>query len=445
MLAAGDRVLVAVSGGPDSMALLQVLSECAPSRGFEIEVAHFNHRLRGVESDRDQALVEERCEKLGVACHVEQAIAVGVVRNLEETARTERYRFLFRKAKQLQCGRIATGHTRDDQAETVLMRLIRGSGVDGLAAIRAVRRDGVIRPLIDCERPQVVAYLRGRGVRYADDCMNRDPRLLRTHVRQEILPAIRSLNPGLGRTLARTADLAAADADFLEGLASAAATERTGVDGTLSLTSLGGLPEGLRGRVVRIWLKQQRGTLRGVGAVHLNALLRLAEGEGESRCLQVPGGGVIVRQYATLQFESEARAESRQFRHALIDGDTFQLAGGWQVSAALSSAPCELALAERSLWRFWADAEILGGGLVLRNAAPGDRIRPLGLRGHRKLQDIFVDRKVPRARRWEHPVLEAGGRVLWVPGLVRSDHAPILPETRRAWRVAIEPSAVAGA
>jgi len=426
------------------MALLEVLSECAPSCGFEIEVGHFNHRLRGVDSDRDQALVQEHCAKLGVACHVEQAIAREVVRNVEETARTERYRFLFRMAKQLHCRSIATGHTRDDQAETVLMRLIRGSGVDGLAAIRAVRGDGVIRPLIDCQRRHVLAYLEERGTRYSEDSMNSDPRLLRTRVRQQILPAIRTLNPELVRTLARTADLAAADADLLEGLAVAAARERTGNDGTLDLTSLGDLPAGLRGRVVRSWLKQQRGTLRGIGAVHLSALLRLAEGEGASRWLQVPGGGVVVRNYRRLQFDCDAPPQSHQFRHAVVDGDNFQLTCGWQVSAALHSGPCELPLTERSLWCFWADADALCGGLLLRNAAPGDRIQPLGLRGHRKLQDVFVDRKVPRARRWQHPVLEAGGHVLWVPGLVRSDHAPVLPETRRAWRVAIEPSAVAG-
>jgi tRNA(Ile)-lysidine synthase len=324
------------------------------------------------------------------------------------------------------------------------MRLIRGSGVDGLAGIRSARSDGVIRPLIDCERRQVLAYLEERGISYADDCTNRDRRLLRNRVRHEILPVIRAINPGLHRTLARTAQLAATDADLLEQLTTTATAEVTGYDGTIKLSSLDALPDGMRGRVLRSWLKERRGSLRGIGSVHLGALIGLAHGAGPARRWEVPGNGVVVREYGTLRFSFEAAPREQTFRHQLVDGSTFELGCGWQVNAALRPGPY-LPPAERSLWHFWADAETVGTGLTMRNALPGDRIRPLGLGGHRKLQDVFVDCKVPRDQRWSRPVLEAEGVVLWVPGLVRSHDALISPQTRAAWRVVIEPLPVAGA
>lgn len=446
MVAAGNRVLVAASGGPDSTALLHVLSELAWVYGFDVEAAHFNHNLRGADSASDQQLAERLCASLGVPCHLGTAALSDSAGNLEEEARTQRYRFLLRTARERRCTRIATGHTSDDQAETVLMRLLRGSGVDGLAGIRAVRGDGVIRPLIECERAEVLAYLEERGIPFASDRMNVDPRFLRTRVRHEVLPMLRRLNPRLSRTLTRTARVAAADADLLGALAREAAGLDASDEGVLVLGPLDSLPKGLKQRVVRHWLETRRGTLRGVSSVHLWAVYRLAARAGPTRRVDLPGDGSVLRELGTLRFcRAGGVAVDGCRRQAVATGVPMRLSWGWQVLAELRGTPAEIPPGERHHWCFWADADTVGGALQFRGAAPGDRIGPLGVSGHRKLQDVFVDGKVPRRERWGRPVLEVEQRLLWVPGLVRSRHALITAATRLAWRVVIEPLPVAGA
>jgi tRNA(Ile)-lysidine synthase len=323
------------------------------------------------------------------------------------------------------------------------MRLIRGSGVDGLAGIRAVRDDGVIRPLIDCERGDVLAFLGERGIRYASDSMNNDPRFLRTRVRRDVLPLLRMLNPRLTRTLAKTADLATADADFLDGLAAEAARARTKDDGTIDVASRD-LPRALNERMLRHWLKLQRGTLKGIGAVHLEALYRLARAAGAAHRVEIPGDGVVVGEYGVLRFHRGGAVHQRDFLLPVRPGIDTRLDCGWQLSVDLRPASGDVPPDERSLWHFWADAETIGHDLQIREARRGDKIQPFGLRGHRKLQDVFTDRKLPHGQRWGRPVLEAEGVLLWVPGLVRSNQGLITPATRTAWRVVIHASPVAG-
>lgn len=443
MLARGDRVLLAVSGGPDSTALVEVFAELAAGDRFELDVAHFNHALRGRESDRDQHLVEELCARLGIPCHVERATDPDDSSNVEERARLVRYEFLLRKARELRCRRVATGHTVDDQAETVVMRLLRGSGLDGLAGIRAVRGDGVVRPLIEQQRREILAYLEHRGVSYATDSTNADRRFLRSRVRYEVMPVLAQLNPAVNQALARAAEIAAGDADALQRIAAETARAHTAGDGAIDLSALDDLPTNLRERVLRSWLKEQRGSLNGVASIHLRSIHRLARERQASKEVRLPANGVVVREYRQLRFHAGPIDPKRGFCHPLTPGMALRLEGGWQVAAEMVPSPGEIPSAERTCWYFWADADAVDGVIQVRNARQGDRIRPLGVAGHRKLQDVFVDHKLPRSERWGRPVLEADGRLLWVPGLVRSDHALISPQTRIAWRVAIDVSAVA--
>jgi tRNA(Ile)-lysidine synthase len=435
-------VLVAVSGGPDSTALLAALSELAADYGVTLKAAHFNHGLRHEEADRDQRAVEDLCARFDVPLVIEKSQGGMGGGNIEEQARTVRYDFLLRTGRSLGCNRVATGHTSDDQAETVLMRLLRGSGVDGMAGIRPVRADGVIRPLIDCERTQVVEYLHRRHLPYATDSMNSDVRFLRTRIRHEALPLLRSINPAITRTLVRAARNFAADADLLGHLAGEAL--RGAADGdAIAIAKLRTLPGPLRERVVRRWLREQRGSLRGIAASHLLSIYNLLDDPAASKEIQLPGEGSVLREYDGLRFLAN-RNPPVAFVTPVKAGSIIELDCGWQVSVDLIAGPAGLPKGERTLWHFWADAEAVGGELLLRSARRGDRIEPLGVAGHRKLQDVFVDGKLPRSRRWTHPVLEASGRILWVPGLVRSNHALISEATRAAWRVVIATSAVAG-
>lgn len=216
MAHAGQRWGAAVSGGPDSVALLEALAELADGIGIRLGVAHFNHRLRGAESDADEAFVRDRAAALGLPFERDEAIPGETDRgNLEASARRARYAFFERLLGQATFDRIATGHTRSDQAETVLFRVLRGTGIAGLAAVRPVREPGIVRPLIDVSRGEVIEWLGQRGSSWREDSSNSDPRFSRNRLRGDLLPRLRSeWNPRVEQALARLGSQAAAEESY---------------------------------------------------------------------------------------------------------------------------------------------------------------------------------------------------------------------------------------
>jgi tRNA(Ile)-lysidine synthase len=417
-----DSVLVAVSGGADSVALLAALVEIrAP--GWRIGVCHVNHGLRGAASDRDQRFVERLAARLGCEVHVVSAKIVGR-RNLEERARERRYAALARVATRRGFRRIATGHTLDDQAETVLHRMLRGTGTAGLAAIARDRGDGVIRPLLDVSRSEIVDFLRRRGLRHRVDRSNATIRFTRNRLRHRVLPLLeREVNPAAKRALARLADLAREDERWIDR-AVARRARGTSRDGTLGLAALRTAPTALRRRLLRRWLGEARGSLRGIGLDHVDRLDALTSGSGDGRSLSLPGG-TVARRRNRLSWNVASRTR-RPYVRDLALGQSVQ-AGDWHIEARLSAEPVV-----PSRWRAVFDAARLDGRLRVRSAKTGDRIRPLGLGGSKKLQDVFVDAKVPRTERLGWPVVEEGtGAILWVPGLSRSDAAPMAGGSER--------------
>jgi tRNA(Ile)-lysidine synthase len=442
MLARGDRVLLAVSGGPDSTALLAALATLAPQHGWSLHAAHFNHRARGAESERDQQMVAETVRRFGLPLTIGAPQAPLSGANFEARARHERYAFLRAAAEAAGCNRIATGHTLDDQAETVLLRILRGSGVDGLAAIAPVRTDGVVRPLIECRRDELLVFLEQEGVPYVHDSSNDDPRYLRNRVRLELMPLLRRLSPNVPRNLARLSQAARDDAAFLAKATAAVWASVEHNDGTLHLDELRRLSRALQTRVLRRWLEQQRGSLEGLTSRHWRAALRVIGAARPNAQIQLPDGGVFERAYDVVRFRRKtSTAEWSEVE--LRAGERLVLVGGWSFHAwQHEGAACKL---PADLFHFAADADLLPAVLVCRRARAGDRIRPLGMRGHRKLQDLFVDRRVPRSQRWNRPVLTAGEELLWVPGVARSAVAPVSEATRRTLQITASPPAGASA
>jgi tRNA(Ile)-lysidine synthase len=443
MITPGDRVLVAVSGGPDSTALLAALHVLSARDGFALHAAHLNHQLRGDESRRDQECAESVARRLGVACVVESVAALGGGPNLEARARRERYAFLTRSAAQLGCTRIATGHTRDDQAETVLMRLLRGSGRDGLVGIRPVRDSRIIRPLIECSRADVLAFLKSRGLPFCEDSSNQDRRFLRNRVRHDVLPLLQAINPAVAARLACTATMMAEEGAVLEERAGTFLSDSAGEG--LDVSALRAAPTGLRARVVRAWLRVQRGTLARLSARHVRAISDLAAATRPNARVRLPAGEIVVREYQRLIWRPRLVESPADPPRVLSPGAVVSLASGWRIAAEVVASAGVASERPADLCQLLADAAAIIEPLIVRVPRPGDRIRPLGVHGHRKLQDIFVDRKLPIGVRRSCPVVEYRGEILWVPGVVRSDQALVTPRTRTTLHLVADKTGIAGA
>ncbi len=443
MLSAGDRVLVAVSGGPDSVALLAALAKLAADYQVELIAAHYNHRLRGNESLRDQECAQDVARRLGLECVVDHATGLEGSANLEARARQRRYAFLTEIADRQRCTKIATGHTLDDQAETVLMRLLRGTGWDGLRGIRPIHSNRIIRPLIHCSRLQVLGFLRSCGLPFCEDSSNADRRFLRNRIRHEVIPVLRAINPKVVAHLAAAAEIIGGESGLLEERARAALDAGVSADGALACAALIDAPAELRGRIVRSWLCAQRGSLRRLTAAHVEAIGRLAFATRPNGRIDLPAGLAVVREYSRLRLcESAMRAETAA--RPLMPGAVLQLAG-WQIRAEVAPAGTAGHTKPADLWSLLADADHIVLPLTVRTARRGDRMRPLGAGGRRKLQDIFVDRKVPLRTRHSIPVVESAGEILWVPGVARSEMALVTSRTFSTLRVVARPQGIAGA
>ncbi len=363
------RLLVGVSGGADSVALLHLLVE----KGCRPHVCHLNHRWRGAEADADAEFVRALAGKLKLPVTI-KARKVGPT---EDAARKARHEFFHECAKATGIHTLALAHTADDQAETILLRLIRGAGPTGLAGMAAEREFGklhVVRPLLNISRSEIVEYLQARGLAWREDASNRDVRFLRNRVRHVLLPLLeREFNPGIRRVLLRTAEVLRAEA---------AADEPTSAQ-----------RREIRRRLGPLGFKQVEEVRKRIG------------GEWE---VKLTGRTVVEELGLVLECaDSSALFRKRQSASKL----------------AHSKEEC-------------FDADALGRSLTIRTWRAGDRFQPLGMQKHKKLQDFFVDEKVPRNERASVPLLcAADGRIAWVVGYRIAESFKVTPETRHVVRL----------
>jgi tRNA(Ile)-lysidine synthase len=445
--AAPDSILLALSGGADSVALLYALGDLGPRFGYRLVAAHLNHRLRGEESDRDEAFVRDLCSTLGFELIVEQSGDLDpAAPNLEERAREARWAFLAAAAERIGASRIATAHHADDQAETVMLRLLRGAGAAGLGAMAESRRLAetgvtIVRPMLGVWRREILRYLDSIGARYVSDSSNLNRSFLRNRVRIELLPALeRDYAPGVRRRLAA---LATEMRDLDDYVTSAARTElglrlRERIPGgpleLLDLNGFAGLHPALAAAVLREFLAARIWSLRRLSRRHIDDLRRLCLGDSPSATLDLPGGWRAERRYAGLVIEPQRRAGDRRVTAAPEVPVDLARKGVTRVPWAgfvfhsnvmpADAAPMPLGLDEASF-----DADIASSGLVVRNFVRGDRVAPLGMEGSRKVHDVFVDRKLARPRRLSFPMVMLDGQVAWLPGMVRGRVALVSAET----------------
>ncbi len=426
MLAPGDGVVVAVSGGPDSLALLHLLWSLREDFALSLHVAHLNHLLRGEAAEADAAFVRDTAERLGLPVTVEEVPVAALAReeglSLEEAGRVARYRFFRKVCDAVGFRRVALGHTRDDQAETVLMRLLRGAGPAGLAGIPPVRDGWIIRPLIDVSRADVEAYCRAHGLEPRRDATNESTAFLRNRIRLELLPHLEAVyHPGLRRVLAQTAEILRAEDEWLGEQAAGALSGLLRADGphlVLRADGLGRLPPALRRRAVRLAAARLGIAVGALTFDHVERILGLC-GARPGKAVALPGGGEARREQDAVVL-SPGRAGLTGFQYEwAVPGSLNVPEAGVRLTADLlegPSPPGDPAFRGDGREVTVLDADRVPLVLTVRSRRPGDRLRPLGLGGEKKLQDLFVDAKVPRRLRDRVPVVAAGDRIAWVVG-----------------------------
>jgi tRNA(Ile)-lysidine synthase len=455
MIRSEDRVLIAISGGPDSVALTHALVELAGTQKFELRLGHLNHQLRE-EADSDEAFCAGVADQLALpfASH-----RIDVAResrrngySIEEQARVSRYRFLRQTAERWGCKRVAVGHTQDDQAETFLLRLLRGSGVTGLAAIRPVVPMGLpapettqlIRPMLEVTHSEVLGFLNSRGLAYRQDRTNLDRSIPRNSIRHEVLPFLaRHYNPNLRDTLARTADLLRQDEEWMEQEATGALAEMTRSEGDrlwLSAPGLDRLHPALRRRVVRGAISRVRGDLRAVTSRHIEDVLALTNPNRSGRRLCLPGLD-CGRSFDAIWFQATnpARREARGYNgyeYALTVPGELAIPEAGGALRAVEAKPTSLPAAAGATVKV-----ALGEGdgplsplrmLRVRSPRPGDRFRPLGAPGSKTVSRYLMERRVDRNRRGLVPlVIGSDRKILWVVGHGVSEASRVTPGAGR--------------
>ena len=389
LVRAGEPLLVMVSGGGDSVALLDV----AVRLGARVSALHVNYGIRQ-DSPLDEALVQQLCDERNIPLTVEQIRLSTEGGNLQERARDARYAL----AEGLAVGDYAAAHTASDQAETVLYRLAVSPGSRALHGM-SPRRGRLVRPLLGVTREDVRDYLRARGLEWREDPSNADRRFARARVRHDVLDVLRELSPAAERTIAETARQLRDEADVLEAVVTDALTELGGGP-AISLASVLEHPPAVRRLVLRALAERAAGAATPLSRREADEILAL--GERGSRSLDLGGGLRAVAEYGTLRFTRAGEAATPEPVRLSVPGRV--RFGDWEVEARVG-APGDVTVSG------------LGAELIVRAWRDGDRMRPAGLGGSKSLQDLFTDRKVPRALRRTLPVVETDGEIVWVAGV----------------------------
>ncbi|HSU90635.1 MAG TPA: tRNA lysidine(34) synthetase TilS, partial [Sporolactobacillaceae bacterium] len=394
--------------------------------------------------------VREMCGRLGVELRVARARGLEAdSANLEERARDARYRFLNGAADAAGAEYIALAHHGDDQAETVLMRMLRGAGIAGLAAMSERGPTRLIRPMLGVYRAEILAYLRARGIAFVEDSSNRSPEILRNRIRAELIPMLeRDYAPGLRRRLVEIAGEMRSVDDFMIAAASIEFAAMRSSDDALHVARFPALAPALQMSVLRLYLAERMGSLRRITRAHLEALRRLVLAGGPSDSIDLPGGWRAEREYNLLRIINTIPASNEAFSVPLsLDGITIVEDAGYRFEASLldrgdrTPNPFPRGKANQNYGAgdlcvaLFDAAAIADAGLVVRNFIRGDRIHPLGMRGERKVKDVFIDRKIPRLERRRFPIVTLGGEVAWLPGLARGRAALIGNATETILRV----------
>lgn len=461
----GESFVLAISGGPDSLAMLHLFARLRAEFDLDIHAVHLNHQIRGRDADTDARFVQETASAWGIPCRVEvidvPALAADRRLSLEEAARQARYTVLGQAALNLGAEWIALAHNADDQVETVLMHFLRGTGPAGLRGMLPVsplsdlhllepldlpagKSLNLLRPLLNIPRAQIEAYCTANDLSPRFDRSNLDTTYFRNRLRHEIIPLLETVNPNLRAMLGHTASVIAADYDLLESQVDAAwpgiLTEESTSRIRFDLAAWRALPLSLKRATLRRAVWTLRRSLRDVSFRHVEDAVRVAESGQTGAQATLPGGLLLTVDYAALRIAGESMPPPDP-GWPLLDPDAtltikapgeYDLPGspGWRLSLRPHDGPWQALLADP--WAAPLDAGALTFPLVLRTRRPGDRFQPQGMGGTKKVNAFQIDQKIPAAWRASLPLLaDTDGRIIWVCGWRVDQRFTVGPATRR--------------
>jgi tRNA(Ile)-lysidine synthetase-like protein len=465
LLNPGDTIVVGVSGGPDSLCLLDILARLAPFQRLTLHVAHLNHGLRP-EAAAEADFVREQSEKRGLAFHLESADtrswAADHKQSVEEAARNLRYLFLAAMARRVGAGRVAVAHTQDDQAETVLMHFLRGSGLAGLAGMEAKRvlplvgqppeaaeeqpaPTYLVRPLLDVTRAEVMAYCAEAGLDPRFDPSNLDPAYYRNRLRHVLLPELETYNPKIWAVLARSAQVLRGDFEWhsqaVEALwhATALTTQDTGRMAFDRVRWLQ-LTDAQQRALLRKAAGQLLGGLHDIGYQPIESAARFSRTAMPGRSGQVARGlSLVISAELVCLVVDSLRVEQVDSKLPLVQPGG-RLAAGWRFETQVVAAAewRNRSEAPEARWTVFVDGDRLSSPLSVRSRRPGDRFAPLGMGGHHmKLSDFMVNEKVPAAQRHRWPLVVGGDDIVWVAGLRLDERFRVRADSQRVIRLAL--------
>jgi tRNA(Ile)-lysidine synthase len=452
MFSRGDSVLVAVSGGPDSVALAHVLLTLAEEYSLRPAIAHLNHCLRGPDSDCDAEFVSSLARQLGVPIYAEKKDVLAFRRShrlsLEEAGRRIRYDFFDAVAAKYGFNKIALGHHSDDNAELVLINLLRGSGPLGLSGIAPVREGKILRTLIHLRRSEIIDYLAEKKLPYVTDASNTDPAFMRNKIRHHLIPELQTAyNPRIIETLNRLGEILRAEDqwfdDALEPVLKQCVSFRADQTISLALPDFNQLPKAVKRRVIRKAILGVKKDLRRITLFHVDAILHLITRGRVTGRLNLPDGVLVERNTAELTIVKRNKVRKRKDCRILQTASTdyqytISAAGTLFIKEAdISITLCEMDaddlpdFKETGAHVAFFDLNRLLFPLLVRNLRPGDRFSPLGVNGTQKVNKYFINHKLPAAQRKKCPLLLSGGNIIWIAGHRIDNAVKVSPQTRR--------------
>ena len=455
----GQHLLVAVSGGPDSIALLSLLTELAPSWRLTLTAVHFNYGLRGGESDGDEEFVSSFCSRRNIPLIVRRPVLAKQRRasSLQLLARWARYEAMKSLAHELHADKIVTGHTANDQAETMLLWMLRGAGVTGLAGMPFVRERIIVRPLLKTTREDILAYLKQEGLSYRQDSSNLSPLYRRNRVRRDLLPVMEDITPGIVRLLERQAEVLRADDAYLEqvvhNLYRSLVTVDARGDQRFVRQTVAALPDALKRRLVRLMLRSIDPERRPPGLRSVESVLRFVSGRSRGGTRISLAGAELIRdreRVVVVRRSGRSAASEREGRSAieppvplLVPSTVYWPGTAQEIHVQeMTKQEAEPLLKQRTRDCAVFDMSRLSSPLILRPWRAGDRIHPRGMGGKsKKLQDLFTDLKLSREERSRIPLLAAPEGILWVVGRREDERFIVRKSTSRCLVVTVRSTA----